>query len=312
MRNSEITLSCAVAIAFLAGGLVFEFKEQALARPDATVSLTDLVPPGKALPPAQQTRLRVAIGPQMPGHLTPGGFQAASSYLSRRLGQPVDVVRGRSLGGVIADVRAGDVSVGIMASGPFVLARREFGLIPLAAPIVRGRSTHRSCLVVRRGSKVRKIADLRGRSFAFTDPLSIAGGLVPTASLARFGEKPATFFSRVVYTHDHRRSIAAVAEGVVDGAAVDSLAYDAAARDAILKPKIRAVWRSIAFANGPVAVHPRTPVETRSRLLAVLLEMHREPAGRKVLASLGVDGFERVVNDPYKTVEALLHLGGAM
>lgn len=87
--------------------------------------------------------------------------------------------------------------------------------------MVRGEPFYLSYLIVNRNSAFQTIEDLKGRVFAFTDPESNTGALVPKYWLARIGQSPDRFFKETVYTYSHDNSILAVARGLVDGAAVD-------------------------------------------------------------------------------------------
>ena len=71
-----------------------------------------------------------------------------------------------------------------------------------------------------------RLADLRNYIFAFTDPDSNTGKLVPTYWLSLINERPETFFSKTIYTYSHDNAIMAVAKGLVDGAAVDGLIWE--------------------------------------------------------------------------------------
>lgn len=74
---------------------------------------------------------------------------------------------------------------------------------------------------------------MRGKRFAFSDPLSNSGKLYPTYRLSLINETTESFFgldengrNNSFFTYSHDNSIIAVAEQVADGAAVDSLVYE--------------------------------------------------------------------------------------
>ena len=93
-------------------------------------------------------------------------------------------------------------------------------------PEVHGSHFYRSYLIVNKDSTYHRLEDLRGHTFAFTDPDSNTGKLVPTYWLDVIYERPETFFSRIVYTYSHDNSIMAVARNLVDGATVDGLIWE--------------------------------------------------------------------------------------
>lgn len=94
------------------------------------------------------------------------------------------------------------------------------------APQAYGDTVYYSYLIVHADSPICRFEELRNKKFAFTDPLSNTGKLVPTFMLAKMKETPDTFFQNFVFTKSHDRSIKAVALKVVDGATVDSLIWE--------------------------------------------------------------------------------------
>jgi len=162
----------------------------------------------------------------------------------------------------------------------------------LVAPEVNGEPTYYSYLVVRSDAPYKSLADLRGRTFAFSDPLSNSGRLVPVYELARMGETPDSFFSRSIFTYAHDNSIKAVAENLVDAAAVDSLVYDYWARagsEYTAKTKVIEKWGP--FGTNPVVVPPGLDSALKAKLRQILLDMDEDPEGRQLLDALLIDRF---------------------
>ena len=65
--------------------------------------------------------------------------------------------------------------------------------------------------IVARDSPVRRFEELRGKRYAFSDPLSNSGHLVPVYMLVRAGETPERFFKRYIFTYSHSANVEAVA-----------------------------------------------------------------------------------------------------
>jgi phosphonate transport system substrate-binding protein len=73
----------------------------------------------------------------------------------------------------------------------------------------------------------------------------------------QLGHTPDTFFARTFFTYSHDNAIYAVADGVADGAAVDSLIYEfALLRDPDLANRVRIIHQSPPFGIPPVVVGP--------------------------------------------------------
>jgi phosphonate transport system substrate-binding protein len=151
------------------------------------------------------------------------------------------------------------------------------------------------------------MADLRGKVFAFTDPMSNTGRLYPTFLVYTLGETPETFFSRTYFTYSHDDAIWAVAHGKADGAAVDSLVLDfTAARDEELAQRIRVIHQSPPFGIPPVVVGPDVRPQLRARLQEILFGMAEDPDGRAALSNLGIERFVAIDDQAYDSVRLLM------
>jgi phosphonate transport system substrate-binding protein len=169
---------------------------------------------------------------------------------------------------------------------------------------VNGESFYQSQLIVSTESTAESIADLGGQVFAFTDPMSFSGRIFPTYLLQQIGESPSTFFHRTLTTYSHDNAIRAVADGLADGAAVDSLVLDfALTRDSKLRKKIKIIYSSPQFGIPPVVVGPDVRPQLRAKLSEVLLSMHLDALGSEALQLLDIDKFVVVSEDLYDPIE---------
>ncbi|MBM3269049.1 MAG: PhnD/SsuA/transferrin family substrate-binding protein [Candidatus Sericytochromatia bacterium] len=306
-KNADTIFTSLVAAVAVVFALAFEIRESMVGRADEPLSLADLQPCCESASPRPARLLRFAVAPLLTPGIALSGLPAFGRYLAGRIGRPVETVNCRTFAEIEAQIRLGEADVAFLGSGPFVTGREEFGLVPLAVPVVAGSATGRTYLVVPEDGPVRGWADLRGKVMAFTDSLSSSGKLVPTFALTGLGATPDGFFRRVVYTHGVMHSIKAVAHGHVDGASVDGAVFDAAVRqDPSFGRRLRVAWRSAAFGNGPVVVDGRMPGDHRARIAAALTGMRADPAGRQALARLGLDGFERFEPRAYDALAAMV------
>ncbi len=268
------------------------------------VDLSQLEPVDVQVPQTAPVRVAVAsVVTPARGFRT---YQALVDYLARKLGRPVEMVQRASYAETNELVRTGRVDVAMVCSGAYVEGERDFGLMLVAAPQVRGETVYYSLLIARKDSPFRSLADLRGHSFAFTDPLSNTGYLVPTYQLARMGTSPAQFFSRFFFTYSHDNSIMAVVEGSVDAAAVDSLVYEALVdEDPALGAKVKVLERYGPYGIPPVVASPRADPEVVAAVRQALLQMAEDPEGSRVLLKLGIDRFVSVEPALYQQVRAM-------
>jgi phosphonate transport system substrate-binding protein len=116
--------------------------------------------------------------------------------------------------------------------------------------------------------------------------------MYPVAQLNSLGYTTSRFFKKTFYTESHDKSIEAVATGLADGAAVDSLIFDSLYKlPNSYARKVRIIHKSREFGMPPVVVAPGLDKNYKRTLLKVLLGMANDPYGRSVLQRLGMDGF---------------------
>jgi phosphonate transport system substrate-binding protein len=245
---------------------------------------------GPSIP--RQKPLRIGMGAMISpkeGYLY---YHQLKQYLEEKLGRPVQLVDRDTYGQVIKLMSKGDLDASFLCAGPYVEVHDRFGLEALAMPQVNGSTRYEGYIIVPEDSPVRVFTDLRGKTFAFIDPKSNTGRLVPTYMLARVGETPERFFRKVIYTYGHDRSIRAVAEKMVDGAAVSSHVWNLAAkRTPELIAKTRIIARSGSCSAPPFVAGRALDASTRRRLRATLLAMNEDPRGREVLAAMMIERF---------------------
>ncbi|MGQ9903207.1 MAG: substrate-binding domain-containing protein [Anaerolineae bacterium] len=258
--------------------------------------------------PTQSARvipLRVAVAAVISPRGTVESYRPLLDYLSRRLSRPVELVQRRTYAEVNDLLEQGEVDVAFVCTSAYVAGHDQFGMELLAAPQVNGAAVYHSVLVVPAESAARSIADLRGKVFAFTDPMSTSGRMYPTWLVQQLGATPESFFARTFFTYSHDDAIRAVAEGLADGAAVDSLVYDfATRREPALREKTRLIHRSPSFATPPVVVRPGTRPQLKAELRQALLDLADDPhsAGDAALQAIGVERFILIEDSAYDSV----------
>lgn len=286
---------------FLLAGCAF----QPAIQPVAVVDLTDLQP--LPTPALRETPLRVAVAAVISPKGTVESYAELLQYLGQKTGRPVELVQRRTYMEVNDLIERGEVDLAFVCTSAYIVGSKDFGMELLTAPQVNGESVYRSYLIVPVDSEARNMADLHGKVFAFTDPISLTGRAYPTSLIRQLGATPEEFFSRVFFTYSHDEAIYAVANGLADGAGVDSLIYDyALERDPSLAQKVKVIHQSPPFGIPPVVVNPNLRPQVKAELQTILLEMNADPAGQAALAAIGVEKFVPIQDSVYDPVRALM------
>jgi phosphonate transport system substrate-binding protein len=277
-----------------------------------TISLSALRPLPAQREPAV-VPLRVSVAAVISPRSTVESYQPLLAYLSDRLGRPVELVQRRTYAETNALIEQGQVDLAFVCTSAYIAGHSSFGMELLAAPQVHDSAVYHSLLIVPAQSTARQMADLRGKVFAFTDPMSYSGRVYPTALVRLLGSSPEAFFGRTFYTYNHDNAIRAVAEGVADGAAVDSLVYDyAVERDPALAQLVRVIYQSPPAGIPPVVVNPNIRPQLRAALRDLLLGMADDPDGQHALQVLGIQRFVEINDHAYDTVRDLMRTVGPL
>lgn len=250
--------------------------------------------------------LRVSVAAVVSPKGTAESYQPLLDYLSARLARTVELVQRRTYAETNDLVEAGFVDVAFVCTSAYLDGAAKFGMELLAAPQVNGETVYHSLLLVPAESDAQRMADLRGKRFAFTDPISNTGRVYPTYLVQQLGSTPEQFFSKVFYTYNHDDAIRAVAERLADGAAVDSLVYEfALVRDPSLAQRVRVIHRSPPFGIPPIVISPSARPQLKATLQELLYDMVNDPEGQQALTALGVERFVPISDDAYDSARRL-------
>jgi phosphonate transport system substrate-binding protein len=236
-------------------------------------------------------------------------YEAVTEEVGRRLGITTDLVVETSYDSCERD----ENEVCFVCSLPYVtLERRGVSpAVPVTAPVLRGeryggRPIYFSDVIVHRDAPVRSFQDLRGRSWAFNEPLSHSGYGITRYHLLRLGETGG-FFGEVIEAGFHETAIRMVAEGKVDGSAIDSQVLAVAMRDdPSLRDAIRVVDALGPSTIQPVAVSRRVPEALRNAVRDTLVAMGDDAAGRKRLRVGLVERFVPVGPEAYDDIRMMV------
>jgi len=241
---------------------------------------------------AKEVNLRFAVG----GMITPkeglAYYKNFLDYISEKLGEPVSFVDRQDYADVNYMLESGDLDLAFVCSGPYVDGHQKFGLELLVAPYAFGGAVYHSYIIVNKHSPINSFAELRGKKFAFTDPLSNSGMLVPTYMLARINETPGSFFQDYVFAKTHDNAIKAVAQGLVDGAAVDSLIWEYLDHtNPEFTSKTRIIEKSPSYGIPPVVVTRAMAPQLKEKLRQIFLNADKDKKGREILNQMMIEKF---------------------
>ena len=163
----------------------------------------------------------------------------------------------------------------------------------------------RGVLVVRRDSPVRQPADLRGKTVSFPAPTALAATLLPQRFLHDHGLPWGSY--QAVYVGSQESSIM---QAVLGGAAASATWIPPWLAFCRHQPErareLRLIWTTPSLPNNSLVARDDVPDEAVERITRLLLDMHRQPQGRALLAELPLSCFEPATRESYAPVSRFL------
>jgi phosphonate transport system substrate-binding protein len=220
-------------------------------------------------------------------------------YLSASTGLKVTFRASPNMDAAAGDLGNDFTQIAYLTPVAYLDAHEQYAAIPIAAPLIQGRSTFRLVVVVRQDSAFKTMNDLHGQSFAFGDEKAllqravVAGGGVSLGSLSRYA----------FLKHYDNIAKAVLNRDFDAGILKDSIA------DEFQGKGLRVIYASPPLPSYLFAVNSRLPAATVNKLRQALLALKADnPAQMKVLKSLDerYGGFGPVDDKDYDVIRKLI------
>jgi len=237
-------------------------------------------------------------------------LDAWKGYIQARLGWPTSFVQRNSYREITELIVGERIDFAWVCSPPYVSNRSRVRL--LAIPIWRGKPLYQSYVIVpKEDLQTRSILDLEGRIYAFSDPDSNSGWLVPQVELKRAGKDARVFFRKTFFTWAHRRIVEAVGSNLAQGGSIDGYVWETLhLRHPELTNRTRVAWKSAEFGFPPIIARGRIPEEDFLAFRNLLVNMPGDAEGRELLRILNLDGFTPGRDEVFDTVAANMRFVG--
>ena len=233
-----------------------------------------------------------------------------TEYIGAKLGLAPEVINTTLYSDMSRMLKNNEVDIAYVCGAPYTIDHDSFGEELLAVPIPSfsaGKPIYQSYVIVRKDSPHQSLKDLQGARYAFSDPLSNSGKLIPTFLLAQKGYTIDNFFHSYVYTYSHTNSIEAVAVGLVDGASVDSYIWELHQKiDSTYSRETKIIHQSKDFPFTPYVIRKSLPSETKEKIRSVFLNMHKDPEGMEILKKLYIDRFVFLDDKDYDPIREMI------
>ncbi|MFN3526045.1 MAG: phosphonate ABC transporter substrate-binding protein [Paracoccus sp. (in: a-proteobacteria)] len=242
-------------------------------------------------------------------------------YAEEALGVPTRMFTPADYNGVIQGLIGGSLDMawlGASAYAAVYVADPEAVETAMVKTNLDGTYTYHSIGFARADSGITSLDDMEGKSFAFADPNSASGYLIPKVELPTLGYsmEEGEYFSRIGFSGGHEQSIIAVLNGDYDAGVVwadglgewedgyNSGALRRATDTGIVDMNdIVEIWRSNPIPEGPIVLRKSMPEDAKATIIELLATLHEtDPDCAYGVAAGETAGFTPVTHDEYATI----------
>ena len=229
-------------------------------------------------------------------------FDNLANYLEKQLEIPVKMQTATDYAGVITAMQFKHVDLAYFGPKSYVEAADRAGAEALVMEVAEdGTKGYRGVIITRKDSDIKTMEDAKGKVWAFTDPNSTSGTLVPTVFFVKEMKiDPEQYFSKVIYSGSHEASILAVKGGKIDIASTNDLDLARGNGKGWQTDKdFHIVWTSELIPGSPMACRKDLPDTLKTALKEAFLS-YNDKEGLKMLKLQGYADTDDATYNPIR------------
>jgi len=262
--------------------------------------------------------LRVGFVPAENAQQVIQNAQPIVDILQNRLGIEVQPFVATDYTGVIEALRGNKLDIAFLTPASYVLAKNEANVKVVLKSERKGSPFYYAAIITRADSGIKKLEDLRGKIFAFGDPLSTSANVFPRKMLHEHGIDPVRDFKQILNSGGHDATVLAVLNGKVDAGATYANSPDngdTAWMRYLKNPddvkKIRAIAFSEPIPADNLVINANLDEPTAKKIEEIFVELSHDAQGKKMLRDLyQIDGFVAATDKDYDSVRQAFAIAG--
>jgi len=146
-------------------------------------------------------------------------------YMEKELGSKITLVVPENYAAVINSLTEKKLDFALLGPKTYIESTKHADVEVVVRVVGEdGQDGYKGLIITKKGSGLKTIADLKGKTWAFTDPNSTSGTLIPTVYFAAQAHiEPEKYFSKVIFSGSHAKSILMVKNGEIDAASTNNV-----------------------------------------------------------------------------------------
>jgi phosphonate transport system substrate-binding protein len=262
--------------------------------------------------------LRVGFVPAEDAQQVIQNAQPIVEILQNRLGMEVQPFVATDYTGVVEALRANKLDIAFLTPASYVMAKNEANVKVVLKSERKGSPFYYAAIITHADSGIKRLEDLRGKTFAFGDPLSTSANVFPRKMFHEQGIDPVRDFKQILYSGGHDATVLAVLNGKVDAGATYANSPDGKdtawmryLKDPEDVKKIRAIAFSEPIPADNLVINGNLDDGIARKIEEIFLELSRDAKGKKMLRDLyQIDGFVPATDKDYDSVRQAFAVAG--
>jgi phosphonate transport system substrate-binding protein len=262
--------------------------------------------------------LRVGFVPAEDAQRVIQNAQPIVAILEKQLGIEVQPFVATDYTGVIEALRGNKLDIAFLTPASYVLAKNEANVRVVLKSERKGSPYYYAAIITRADSGIKTLEDLRGKTFAFGDPVSTSANVFPRKMFHERGIDPVRDFKQILYSGGHDATVLAVLNGKVDAGATyanspdnNDTAWMRYLKNSEDVKKIRAIAFSEPIPADNLVINGNLDERIAKKIEDTFIEMSRDPKGKQMLRDLyQIDGFVPATDKDYDSVREAFSIAG--
>lgn len=232
-------------------------------------------------------------------------------YLEKRLGIPIELKTATDYAGVITGMQFKHIDFAYFGPKSYVEAAKRANAEAFVVELSQDEGAgYYGVIITKKESGLKTMKDIKGKIWAFTDPNSTSGTLVPKVYFYKeLKIDPEKYFSKVIYSGSHEASMLAVKNGKVDAASTNDI--DMARGDGKrwnAKEDFEIIWKSELIPASPIAYRKDLPASLKKALKEAFIA-YADPVG---LEKLKLKGYVEGSDAPFNPIRDQMEVKDAL